>query len=364
MNRIDNNAFSSVFRKVQISKENDFKIGEVLKGKVMGFSEGKPILSLKKDIYSAESKVPLKLGQEINVFVEKKEQGKTFLKLIDPESRDTDSRLLNNMIAEGVDTKKIDLARDILGRGLSMKQIMFFLKRELPLKDSFISLFRHFTEKDAPIRGLPEIAKDLMTNGKESVLMNILLKRPDTGSVISYLKESLSSTENKLLHDKELNSDLKSALSQDSTEKNRETSDFIDLNNILSKDDDKEFAVQIPFRFDQDRPPVFSQLQVKSSRPFREKDVVNIFFVLDLSNSDLLQISSSYYVKGKNIDIRIFSEKKLFRKMLDENKHMLSDALKRHGVNSMVTVCDIPERSGDTRSDIRNFNPGGIDIKV
>jgi hypothetical protein len=157
--------------------------------------------------------------------------------------------------------------------------------------------------------------------------------------------------------------DIKEFIAKNSQQDSTVIQRFVDINNILSYDDKNTVFIQIPWDYDKKNNKFrYSELSFKSDNLKNKEDVVNIFFIFDMSNTDILKISSSYYIKGKNLEITFQSENKALRDMIDSVKHELKEKLELSGLNVWIKTLN-PQTD---KKKILNTtkDTGGIDIKA
>ena len=369
------NEFASNTQAVSVNKAGDLRIGEFLKTRVLGFSDGKPVISIKGEILTAESKVALKPNQELTVYVEKKEEGKTFLKIVDSTQTDPDSKILNQLVSRNLPGHYFNVVKSLMADGLSMESSISAATRGFQNYPAVLDLYRSgdfFSGKITDFLKLIDFIEKNLENDLVSKFMDkFILKNPSKEEIIDYVKNSLNSFENKLLKNTDISGDLKNFLMQSSKPEIENIIKFIDLNNVLNSNNKYEAIINIPF-FNQNNEKSFSQLELKSEGSFKNKKTVNIFFILDMSNAGLLQIDALYYIEGKNLTVNFYSEKENFLSLIKENISMLTEPLKKRELNVLVTTSLLKKKNDEnvkktnkissTYSDVNNKK--GVDIKA
>ncbi|MCK9225625.1 MAG: hypothetical protein M0R46_07580 [Candidatus Muirbacterium halophilum] len=361
--------FRGILKDVTLNKENSFKIGEVLKGKIMGFSDGKPIISLKGEIFSATSKVPLKLNQNINVYVQKKEGNTTFLKIVDPEGKDSESKNINNLLKNNIEISKLPMLEKLISENLNTENALLYLKKGFKISPSLIDLFNTLNQlKD--VKNISDLYKKILNfvpeNKKEEFINKFLPDLSDKKSISDFLKNSLLSFESKFISENKQNfPDIKEFIAKTPNGDSSSIQKFIDINNILSYDDKKTVFIQIPWGYnDKEKTFKHSELSFKSNNLKKKDEVVNIFFILDMSNINLLKISSSYYIKGKNLDITFQTENEDLLNFIESMKNELKEIIEKNGLNVWIKTLKSDINKPNKINKVNINNSGGIDIKV
>jgi|GEM_PF-5019774 len=368
VNNID--GFSDILKNFQIDQKNNFRVGQILKAKVMGFSEGKPILNIKGDIFQARSEVPLKIKQELHVVVKKKEGSTTYLKIVDPDSTDKESRLINSLIKNGLSYDKISLFENLIKNGLSERSALLLMKNSLPENSTTIELFKsldNIGEKISTIKDLYSLILKNLSPEKTRLFKSRFF--PDTlnkQSIMNYIKESLSSTESKLLNSRSLDADIKTFLSKEDAPVFKDIIRYIDLNHLLSKDERKEVFLQIPFLYQgkTEEEMNYSQLNFSSEDRISKKKAIDIQFILDMTNIDMLKVDARYFIRGKNLAINFSSKEKGVLEMIELYKDELHDNLKDINIVLNTYLIKPEEKNNMNPTDHPiNYN-GRIDFKV
>jgi len=363
--------FSDILKNFKIDQKNDFRVGELLKAKVMGFSEGKPILNIKGQIFQAKSEVPLKIKQQLHVVVKKKEGSTTFLKIVDPNSSDRESRLINSLLKNGLPFKKLALFENLIKNGLSEKSAILLMKNALPENSTTIELFKSLdnigdklnTIKDLYSLIIKNLSPEKVTLFKEKFFPDTLNKE----SIIKYIKDSLTSTESKLINSKSLDSDIKAFLSKEEAPILKDIIRYIDLNHMLSKDDKKNIFLQIPFFYkgEEDDEMNYSELNFSSENKISKKSSIDIQFILDMTNIDMLRVDARYFISCQNLAINFSSKDKDVLDMIELFKDDLLENLE--GINCVFDTRlikksdDIPNKTQNNHQS--NYN-GRIDLKA
>ncbi|MGM0607135.1 MAG: hypothetical protein ACQESP_01825 [Candidatus Muiribacteriota bacterium] len=369
---INTQNLNSTAESVSIKKTNTFRVGDFLKGKVLGFTEKKPVLQFKGEAFTASSEVPLRIGQTLDVYVQKKEAGKTYLKIIDPQSSDKDSEILNALLNNSLKGSLFNIIKSMINQGLTVKSAVMTAKLEMTDNPEIIELFKEAQELEGEMSSfkdfysflLKKIPEEHVSEFKEKF---ILPSETDKNKIISILKNSLNSFEHKLKENQDTSNDMKDFMQKIDNSFSDKIIKFLDLNNILNSQDKLQAILNIPYFLKNSSKIKYSQLEMKSSNRFNKKKTVSIFFVLDMSNAQLLKINALYYMEGKNININFISQKEEFLDLIHKKSSELTDKLEKQGLNVYLNFIYSTEKEKIKKNNIRKttkLNKGGIDIKA
>ncbi len=177
------------------NKTISLNLGEIVRGSVQAIkADGTLLLMLKGKTIEATSEVPIKLGQQIFLQVYDVKDGKTLMRIMNPENiaQFNEGKLINNLINIGISPGKTELQ-------MASKLLQFQLpvnSQNMSNMSKAISFLGEVTPKNIDIAAF-SIARGLVINKENMNLMTNYSANRNIGDLVNRLTISLNQqTEN------------------------------------------------------------------------------------------------------------------------------------------------------------------------